>query len=57
MRWYWLPLMVLLTACSGVPKGLHPVNGFELERYLGRWYEIARLDHSFERGLTNVTAE
>jgi apolipoprotein D and lipocalin family protein len=32
------------------------VQGFELERYLGTWHEIARLDHRFERGLTNVTA-
>jgi len=33
------------------------VQGFELDRYLGTWYEIARLDHSFERGLEQVTAE
>jgi apolipoprotein D and lipocalin family protein len=33
------------------------VRGFELERYLGRWYEIARLDHRFERGLVGVTAD
>jgi apolipoprotein D and lipocalin family protein len=32
------------------------VNGFDAERYLGRWYEIARLDHSFERGLDNISA-
>jgi hypothetical protein len=37
--------------------GATPVTGFEAERYLGTWHEIARLDHSFERGLTNVTAE
>ena len=30
---------------------------FDLARYLGRWYEIARFNHSFERGMTNVTAE
>ncbi len=30
---------------------------FQIERYLGKWYEIARLDHSFERGLQQVTAE
>lgn len=30
---------------------------FKLKRYLGKWYEIARFDHSFERGMTNVTAE
>lgn len=57
MRWWWLTVMMLLAACSGVPQGLQPVSGFELERYFGRWYEIARLDHSFEHGLTHVTAE
>ncbi|MDX1379778.1 MAG: lipocalin family protein [Xanthomonadales bacterium] len=40
-----------------MPDGVRPVTGFELDRYLGTWYEIARLDHSFERGLTRVTAE
>ena len=33
------------------------VQKFELERYLGTWYEIARYDHSFERGLTSVKAQ
>ncbi|MGI9200510.1 MAG: lipocalin family protein [Woeseiaceae bacterium] len=47
---------VLLAACSGQPKGTSVVTGFELDRYLGTWYEIARLDHKFERGLINVTA-
>jgi len=40
-----------------MPNYVEPVKDFELERYLGKWYEIARLDHSFERGLTQVTAE
>lgn len=53
--------MALLAAgltggCTGVPEGVQVVNGFELNRYLGTWYEIARLDHSFERGMSNVTA-
>jgi len=48
---------VILSACTGVPKGTSAVSGFELERYLGTWHEIARLDHRFERGLTNVTAD
>ncbi len=47
----------LLSACGGVPEGARPVSGFELQRYLGKWYEIARLDHSFERGLVKVSAE
>ncbi len=45
------------TGCTRVPRGVEPVTGFEVERYLGTWYEIARLDHRFERGLSHVTAE
>jgi apolipoprotein D and lipocalin family protein len=48
--------VALLAACTGLPHGTTAVTGFELDRYLGTWYEIARLDHRFERGLTNVTA-
>ena len=47
---------MLLSSCAGTPEGLEPVSGFELDRYLGTWYEVARLDHRFERGLSNVTA-
>jgi apolipoprotein D and lipocalin family protein len=47
---------LLLGACTGKPVKVEPVGGFELDRYLGTWYEIARLDHSFERDLENVTA-
>jgi len=50
-------LLVLLCGCTGLPGKVTPVQGFELERYLGTWYEIARLDHAFERGLEQVTAE
>jgi len=50
-------IMLLLAGCVAIPSDITPVTGFELERYLGRWYEIARLDHSFERGLVNVTAD
>ena len=49
-------LAILVTACTGAPDGVDTVSGFELSRYLGTWYEIARLDHGFERGLSNVTA-
>ena len=44
------------TACTRLPEGITPVQGFELKRYLGQWHEVARLDHRFERGLTRVTA-
>jgi len=46
----------LVSGCVGIPENVKPVENFELDRYLGRWYEIARLDHSFERGLSRVTA-
>lgn len=48
--------LTCLSACTGMPEGTRAVSNFELERYLGTWYEIARLDHRFERGLTDVTA-
>jgi len=47
----------LMIGCTGVPKGLEPVRGFEPDRYLGTWYEIARLDHRFERGLSHISAD
>ncbi|MDA8244006.1 MAG: lipocalin family protein [Elusimicrobia bacterium] len=50
-------LAALLSGCAGAPKGVEPVSGFDLQRYLGVWHEVARLDHRFERGLTGVTAE
>ncbi|RJS92772.1 lipocalin family protein [Salinisphaera sp. Q1T1-3] len=46
-----------VTGCVSVPEGTTPVSGFKLDRYLGRWYEIARLDHRFESGLDCVTAD
>ena len=48
---------LFLGACTGTPPGVQPVADFQLDRYLGKWYEIARLDHSFERGMHSVTAE
>ncbi|QYJ77767.1 lipocalin family protein [Shewanella acanthi] len=48
---------LILQGCTGLPDNVEPVKDFELNRYLGQWYEIARLDHSFERGLSQVTAE
>ena len=51
-----IAVLVLLTGCTGRPDGVEPVSPFDINRYQGVWYEIMRLDHSFERGLTNVTA-
>lgn len=57
MKAFLLAALLLLGGCVSLPDNVQPVRNFELERYLGKWYEIARLDHSFERGLTRVSAE
>lgn len=49
-------LLLVSCATTSIPKGIQPVNSFDLERYLGTWYEIARLDHRFERNLGSVSA-
>jgi apolipoprotein D and lipocalin family protein len=50
-------LLFGLAGCTGLPDGIEAVDNFDKDRYLGTWYEIARLDHSFEEGLSQVTAE
>ena len=50
-------ILFLVSGCTSSPEGIRPVSGFEIDRYLGTWYEIARLDHSFERGLSHVRAD
>lgn len=52
-----LTILLIPGGCLGMPQSVQPVNDFKLNKYLGKWYEIARLDHSFERGLSQVTAE
>ena len=49
-------LFVLLTACMGVPGKVKIIEKVDANQYLGTWYEIARLDQSFERGLEKITA-
>lgn len=49
-------LPLLISSCLSTPSLVQPVTPFDLEKYLGTWYEVARLDHTFERGLENVTA-
>jgi len=50
-------LSLLLTGCGSYPKTVKPIQPFDVNKYVGKWYEIARLDHSFERGLEQVSAE
>ncbi len=57
MKTMLMVFVLLLAGCVNVPENITPVDNFNIERYLGKWYEIARLDHSFERGLTSVSAD
>ena len=57
MKKLFIILALFLTGCVGIPDNVHPVHNFKAEKYLGKWYEIARLDNSFERGLSRITAE
>ena len=50
-------ISIFISGCVNIPENVSPVTGFDIGQYLGTWYEIARLDHSFERGLEKVTAE
>ena len=51
-----LALCLAIGCASSPPAGISPVESFDGDRYLGTWYEIARLDHGFERNLTHVSA-
>ncbi|PHR51929.1 lipocalin family protein [Cycloclasticus sp.] len=57
IAYLFFSVVFILSGCVGIPEGVKPVENFQLERYLGTWHEIARLDHSFERGLRKVTAD
>jgi len=52
-----ITMIALFTSCSTILKGVVAVTPFDKEKYLGKWYEIARFDFKFERGLNNTTAE
>lgn len=49
--------IIMLGSCSSIPEGAVPVKPFIIRKYLGKWYEIARMDFRFERDLNNTTAE
>ena len=51
-----LVIVALLSACMGVPDNVKVVDNIVANQYLGTWYEIARLDQSFERGLEKISA-
>ncbi len=49
-------VLLNLSSCKTIPKKAIAVKPFKINDYLGKWYEIARLDFKFERNLNNVTA-
>ena len=52
--------MLAHNAClAGTPKEVDnsTVSQLDIHQFMGKWFEIARYDHSFERDMTNVTAE
>ena len=53
-----LSSLALLSACQNLtpPKGVTPVTPFDVQKYQGKWFEVARLENRFEKGLTHVTA-
>lgn len=53
----WILSLLLMAGCVGDADKYPTVTGFEVNRYLGTWHEIARFDHSFERGLDKVSAD
>jgi apolipoprotein D and lipocalin family protein len=54
---FCMAMLITLVGCTGIPEGVTPIDNFNVKKYQGKWYEIARLDHSFERGLNKVSAE
>lgn len=50
-------LLVFMLSCSGKNVKLTKLDNFDERKYLGKWYEIARIDNTFEKNLTDVTAE
>ena len=61
-RFLFAPVLAAaaLFGCAGTPRGPGPlalVDHLDLQRYLGRWYEIARFTKGFERNIVGATAE
>ncbi|HLS30519.1 MAG TPA: lipocalin family protein [Flavobacteriaceae bacterium] len=48
---------LLMISCSSMPKHAKPVKHFDVNRYLGNWYEIARFDFRFEKDMNNTMAQ
>lgn len=50
-------IYLLLKNRKTIPYGVTAIRPFDIEKYIGKWYEIARMDHTFENNLLNTSAE
>ncbi len=50
-------LFLLFNNCASIPKKAKPIQNFDINRYLGVWYEVARFDFRFEKNLDNTSAQ
>lgn len=57
MRSGWFLLLAAFISCTSIPDGIEAVSPFDAKRYMGKWYEVARLENRFEKNLDNTTAE
>lgn len=56
--WLLASVFAALSGCAvSVPREVQPVANFDVQRYAGTWYELARIDHRFEKGLIHTSAE
>src|SRR5690606_23505447 len=53
----FIGLVTLLNSCASIPRNAKAVKNFNIDKYLGTWYEIARFDFRFEKNLDNVSAQ
>ena len=56
LSWGFVPALLALCGCAASTDSIASVRNFDSKRYLGTWYEIARLPHRFERDLDFVSA-
>ncbi len=54
---FCITISTFMNSCSSIPKGATPVQNFDVNRYVGTWYEIARFDFRFEKDLDNTSAQ
>jgi apolipoprotein D and lipocalin family protein len=54
---FFTGVITLMNSCTSIPKNAKAVENFDVNKYLGTWYEIARFDFRFEKNLNNVTAQ